>query len=154
MVPITRSMDRLVQIGNICNQWSYLEYLFSNVIWWLLKIDRETGMIVTGGMDILPRANMAINLAKHLKADSKLINALSEARKSIQNDLGDKRNTAVHGVYFRTPNDETKVEMHRGKGAFEKQDFSNEQLRDVGRNIQAVHKKLVPVLLSLGIKWE
>ena len=55
----------MMHTGSICFQWSALESLLAVVIWRLLKLDSDTGAIVTGGLDILPRINMAIALATH-----------------------------------------------------------------------------------------
>jgi hypothetical protein len=101
--PATRQINRLTQIGNICAQWSELEYLFATTIWVLLKLDMDTGKIVTGGLDMLPRANMAINLARHRQAPKEILDALLTARKAIQDGLDIRRNRAVHGVQFLGP---------------------------------------------------
>jgi hypothetical protein len=50
----------LITIGHMCRQWSYLEYLLANIIWHLLKIDRNTGAIVTASFDIKNLARVAV----------------------------------------------------------------------------------------------
>jgi hypothetical protein len=148
--------DRLVQIGNICRQWAYLEYLFSVTIWNLLKLERNTGMIVTGGLDMLPRAGMAINLAEHLGADGRLIEALKTARRTLQRgglSLIDRRNIAIHGLELRLEGRSSILESHRGKGAFQPHDFGNDELKNLGKEIIAVHEALSPVMKSLGWVW-
>ena len=62
-----RTLRSLVQIGNIAAQWSHLEYKLAQTIWILLGLEEGTGKIVTGGLDMLPRINMAINLSRHLR---------------------------------------------------------------------------------------
>lgn len=145
---------RLQAVGNICTQWAYLEYLFANVIWWLLKIDKETGIIITGGLDIRPRAGMAINLARHLKADRRLIEALTKARDEI-GSLSDRRNRAVHGVSFSREGDETvMVEVHRGKGSRKAEPLATNELFAIGSEISVVATGLIAVLKSLEINVE
>lgn len=149
-------LDRLIQVGNICRQWAYVEYLFSVVIWAALKLDRETGMIVTGGLDMLPRANMAINLAKHLNMDASIREALTNARATLQAgslSLVDKRNIAVHGLELRTQGTSSTMEVHRGKGAFREHEFGNDQLREIGAAVQKIHEQLSPVMKSVGMRW-
>lgn len=142
----------LSAIGNICRQWSYLEYLFSIVIWRLLNLDRDTGVIVTGGLDIIPRANMAINLSQHLKADRQLLNVMIAARKSIQDDLSAPRNRAVHGVYsLNSTQPEMFVEVHRGKGGRDKQPIRSESLRSLAAEITAVSTDLREAMAAAGI---
>jgi hypothetical protein len=64
------STKRLAHIGALCLQWSYLEYVIGAIIWKLLNLDIGVGTIVTGGLDLLPRINMAINLCREMKADT------------------------------------------------------------------------------------
>lgn len=106
---------RMMHTGSICFQWSALESLLAVVIWRLLKLESDTGAIVTGGLDILPRINMAIALAHHLKAKRHVTKLLRDTRTIIQEDLMKRRNLAVHGILMM--DEETGdgvMEMHRG----------------------------------------
>jgi hypothetical protein len=107
----------LANIGLICVQWSAIEYTVSIIIWSLLNLEPQVGMIMTGGLDMLPKLNVAINLARHLKTDRAIISGLVAARKSIQDGLDTRRNRAVHGVQFSEPGGGYAVEVHRGPGA-------------------------------------
>lgn len=102
-----------MKVGNICAVWSSIEYLVALTIWELLHLDYETGQIITGGTDMLPRLNMAIALAEQLKAGRPLITALRSLRKTLQDGLDQRRNQAVHGVN-RITKGKHLVEMHRG----------------------------------------
>lgn len=138
--------------GQVCNKWAYLEYLLSNVIWWMLKLDKPTGMIVTGGLDMLPRLNMAINLGRHLKVDRKLITVLIELRGALQNDLIDRRNLIVHGVRSSWDgDDEVHAEVHRGKGARVPQRLDVDHLISVSLELGALQKKLIDVIDPFGV---
>jgi hypothetical protein len=152
-----KKQNFLLQTGYVCHQWSYLEYLFSKAIWHLLSLDKEMGMIVTGGMDILPRANMAITLANHKKADRALVDALKEARKSIQSRLQDDRNRVVHGVYSShttNPNAPVMIETHRGKGDRTRKPITAAEVHAIGKQINETSMALTTTLESFGIKCD
>jgi hypothetical protein len=135
--------ERLTLIGNVCVQWSALEYQVAACIWMLLELDIETGKIVTGGLDMLPRLNMAINLARHLKAEKALIDCLVKARAEIQGGLDTKRNRAVHGVHTAvTIAGDALVEVHRGKGGRDATAFPLEELAGLSRSLNALTKSL------------
>ncbi len=105
----------MMHTGSICFQWSALEHLLAAAIWRLLKLDQETGAIVTGGLDILPRINMAIALAHHLKAKRQVTTLLKDTRTVIQESLLKRRNLAVHGILVMDPETGDGImEMHRG----------------------------------------
>lgn len=131
--------DHLVKIGNICWQWSMLEFSVAGLIWRLLGIDPDTGKIVTGGLDMIPRLNMAINLARHMKAPRYVTDELAKVRKAIQDGLDAERNRAVHGVNF-PPNSagEFLVEMHRGKGPKTPVAVTTAELDNLGKRLNAL----------------
>lgn len=145
---------RLISVGNICTQWAYLEYLVANTIWWLLKVDRPTGMILTGGLDMIPRINMAINLARHLKADRRILEALEATRKAVQGGLADRRNIAVHGVFSsRDGSPIVTVEVHRGKGDRKRTPLPDEELSNIGKDISSTIDGLLASMKPLGINY-
>lgn len=144
--------QRLLLIGSICAQWSHYEYQFACIIWKLLRIGPETGKIVTGGLDMMPRARMALNLARHLKAPRPLIKALVTAREEIQDKLDTRRNQAVHGVQFLSEDEKSlQIEVHRGRGGREKQELTLEALRLLSRDIFQSSEKLQ--IVSVKILW-
>lgn len=143
--------------GNVCHQWSYLDLLLSKAVWHLLDLDKETGIIVTGGMDMLPRVNMGVALARHLKSDRRLLGALIDARKSIQgkgktDGLLYKRNRVVHGVYSSNDNAvHPMIETHRGAGNRKRHPITPDEIKEVGSSIFATSGKLIEVFELLGI---
>jgi hypothetical protein len=90
----------LMHIGFICVAWAELENKFSQTIWATLRVDIETGKIITGGLDMVPRANMAINLARHKKAPRYIIKALERARKQSKMALTKEGTTQSTGCTF------------------------------------------------------
>jgi hypothetical protein len=105
--------DRAALIGRICMTWSALEMTVAHLIWTLLELDDETGKIVTGGLNMLPSINIAINVARKRKAGQTLLKALLSTRKAIQDGLDARRNLAVHGVNTLHGDGKWLVEMHR-----------------------------------------
>lgn len=90
----------MATIGALCLQQSLLEYNLARIIWELLDFDPDTGAIVTGGLDLRPRLNMAILLARHKKAPRQVCNALVKLRDELrETELLERRNRAVHGVH-------------------------------------------------------
>ena len=138
----------LVHIGNIAAQWSHLEYMLAQTIWILLGHDAETGKIVTGGLDMLPRINMAINLARHLNAPKPLTECLEKIRKELQANLIETRNSAIHGVQFNGPNGELEVEMHRGKGNRKRNPLPEKTLNQTGKRLYELTNELRSVFIA------
>lgn len=137
----------------ICAAWAELEYLFFMVIWRALNLDDlETGPIVTGGLDMLGRANMAIRLIRHKKAPRYVLDALVAARKTIQDGLDDKRNRAIHGTHVSGPSDgEFILVMHRGKFASNEEPLTAHDLKVTADEIIAVSAMVrVPLMRWLG----
>jgi hypothetical protein len=146
--------DRNTQIGNVCHQWAHLEFLLAIVIWKLLHIDEDTGRIVTGGLDILPRINMGIALAEHLKAPPVLKRSLKDTRTALQDGLLERRNRAIHGIRFINPADPYSSElflMHRGKGAGVATTQTNKDLAQIGKDIVALHEPLLSAMTECGL---
>lgn len=149
----SRGINRLSQVGNICTQWAWIEYQFALVIWSVLSLDEATGKIVSGGLDMLPRANMAINLANHLNAPRKLTSDLTAARAAIQKDLSGRRNRAVHGVTFTSPNHPGShlVEVHRGEGGRERNPLTDDDLKALGAELHTLGNSLHETLKAQSI---
>lgn len=61
----------------------------------LEDLPNERGAIIYGGLGMLPRFNMAINLVRHHKAAQHITRSLVD----IQDGIAQKRNQAVHGVH-------------------------------------------------------
>lgn len=109
--------SRMAKVGYICGVWANFEAIVAFAIWYMLKLDMETGKIVTGGLDMRPRANMAVTLARHLKAPAELTQALIDARKALDDGLEKRRNLVVHGTQSLMEDPSLGIEfvMHRGK---------------------------------------
>lgn len=143
---------RLVCVGNICTQWSYLEYLASNIVQHFLQVDDAKFAILLASADLQRKIQIAISLAKLLIAEDKLTTALLDVGKQL-NDLAADRNLAVHGVYFSKPNDELViVKAYRGKYEGNPEHVTVERLRQIGAQIEKASALLAPEMTRLGIK--
>jgi hypothetical protein len=144
------SSKRMAHIGGVCLQWSYLEYIIAAIIWKQLNLDISVGKIVTGGMDILPRLNMAINLCRELKTDKRVERALIEARKSLQDKLIEQRNMVVHGQHWLLTGEKPVVEVQRGKGTRQPTPFTDNEIYQLVENIAAVSNRIGQALMESG----
>ncbi|MFI4933857.1 MAG: hypothetical protein ACHP7N_04515 [Caulobacterales bacterium] len=144
---IEDALRRASLIGSICVHWSAIEGYVALTIWEMLGVRAETGKILTGGLDMLPRLNMAILLARHLKAGKKIERALVALRKEIQDGLDQRRNVAVHGLNYVIEG-KVLVEMHRGRGDRTRREFPINELaqteKDLGRVMTAYSAALLP----------
>ncbi|MXO73582.1 hypothetical protein [Alteraurantiacibacter buctensis] len=131
-----QQLNRSVQIGNICIQWSNLEYELALSIWLMLRIHDDLGKIVTASLDCKQRASMAFTLAHKTKAPYEFKQAQKEVLKEIRDGLLERRNEAVHAVHFKPyAFDTAKVEMHRGKGGREPRPLLDADLAELGQLI-------------------
>lgn len=135
-------LKNVVNIGMICKHWADIEYTLSLTIWHLLKLDPETGKIVTGGLDMQPRANMALNLARHTKQPPPFIKALVDAREAIQGGLDMRRNRAIHGVMFLSDGFTYETEVHRGRGGRQRQPLPASELNSLCDDLLKLYTKL------------
>ncbi len=146
--------ERAEITGLICTQYAYFDYLISNIIWYLLNIDKPTGIIVIGSMDIRPKIDMAINLSEHT-------NKIEEIRKLLQkyknsgskpNGFISKRNKIVHGIFSSRDGDPTvMVESHRKKKEHKKHPMEYQYMLDTHTDICNANNELVKIMEPLKI---
>ena len=130
---------RMASIGNVCAQWAGLEYQISHIIWLMLDLRHEVGKIMTGGLDMQPRLNVAILLARQLGAPRYIERELARIRKEIQDGLDMQRNRAVHGISFESPDPNSlRVEVHRGKGTKTPIELPNKELNKLGDDLHGL----------------
>ena len=146
--------ERASLVGHICFQWSYLEYLISNAVWNLLKLDKPTGMIVTGRMDLRGMVKLASELAMHLDAPSELVEELTRFKKKLEekDGIAARRNRIVHGVLSSREGDPNVMsELHRTKRFREREPVTVDFLKSTHEDIVAEMRSLVGVWEQVGI---
>ena len=103
--------DDLAILGEIAVSMSSLEHMVQAVIWWLLNLSVEKGLIVTGPLALNQKTEMLAALAKGLSA---------EASKTLKNIITDidivrpERNRKLHAVWRHNENME-KIALTLGK---------------------------------------
>jgi len=140
---------RATLVGHICTQYSFLDYLISNILWSFLNLDKEAGMIVTGNMDIRPKIDMAISLSIHFKKIDDVRSTLQKIKNNSSKDNGfiSKRNQIIHGIHSSRDNDPTvMVEAHRKKGHRQRQPMTVEYIEETHLEIASVNKELAALL--------
>ena len=91
-------------IGVICLQWSLLEMHLLRIIACTENAPIDKVFTAFAGLDMMPRINMAMRLARYAKWPQHLIKRIEAIRSDLQgksgrNGLADKRNQVVHGVH-------------------------------------------------------
>ncbi len=140
--------------GYICTQYSYFDYLISNVIWHVLKVDKPTGIIVTGGMDIRPKIEMAISLLNHFEIENEIRFALQKFKNNASKENGfiSKRNKIVHGIFSSSEGDPAvMVEVHRKKSQRDRHEMKVEYIQQCHDEILAANNELISLLKQSGI---
>lgn len=140
---------RMVAVGNICVQWAAIEQHVAATIWSMLGLSSRQGKIVTGGLAMLARVNMAIALGREKREPKELIDALVRLRKNLQDGLDDARNLAVHGIGFvHSDGTYAGTELHRGRGGRDRRDVKPADLEDTADQLRLLAAEFLPVTLS------
>lgn len=140
--------NRMTQMGNICIQWSALEYHTAVAIWNLVGIlDMEVGKVLTANLDLNQRIGMAFTLAHITNAPMHFKIAIKALQTALQDeDLIHRRNQAVHGIHFRAEPGSVEIEMHRGKGGRAPRIQRDIDLSQLGRRLNELDNTFVAAL--------
>ena len=148
--------NRNVQIGNICSQFAHLELLLAQAVWAALDVDEETGLVITGSLNIEARVKMAIGLCEKRGKSPEVIAQLKHVQKALQSEkIIERRNKAIHGNRFPCPDDPAAemVTIHRGKDAGKKIKRPDSELSQLGQEIAGLHKPLLAAMQSAGMTY-
>lgn len=140
-------------IGHVCVQWARLEMGWLGLIYVIEGIPAEKGHIIFGGLDMLPRANMAINLARHAKLPQRLVKRMTEVRKALQDGVSDRRNQAVHGAHRDMQGDETTLTMVRWPGDKRHKRITMADLAALGVEIHALGNEVWSIMEDF-VTWK
>src|SRR5262245_7661886 len=125
------------QIGLLCTQWVYLEWMLEVAIWWfsdLLDKSDEERLTETGGKPISVLAREAGNIA-HRKLTSKHdLDAMKDIPKRIEESLTE-RNLAIHGVRTLSTEDVVLARVTRGRNRGTLQNLSLIRLRSLNEEV-------------------
>jgi hypothetical protein len=141
------------QIGFLCTQWAYLEWMLEVAIWWfsdLLDKSDEERLTETGGKPISVLAREASNIA-HRKLTSKSdLDAMKEIAKRVEESLAE-RNLAIHGVHTLTPDEAVLARVTRGKYKGTLQHLSLIRLRSLNEEVERIIAVMESLLHSHGV---
>ncbi|WP_422139677.1 hypothetical protein [Endozoicomonas sp. ALC020] len=141
-------------VGYICTQYSYFDYLISNVIWSQLSIEKDVGVMITGPMDIRPKIELAISLLDHYENSEKLRALLQRFKNNASSENGfiSKRNKIIHGIMSSSDGLLTvMIELHRKKSQRERHEISLEYIQQCHDEILAANDELKNLMQPEGI---
>jgi hypothetical protein len=119
-------------IGHVCVQWSRLEMTIFALLISIEPMEWDKATIMFGGLDLLPRVNIAIALARHEKLPIRFIKRIEEIRRTLQKDgLSERRNQVVHGAHRDMENFGTTLTMLRWKGERRSQTLSANEINEI-----------------------
>jgi hypothetical protein len=144
--------EHLMQVGLVCSQWAYLEWLLELTHWWLLGLlnkDKE-GRVITSGLSIEVMARRVWELCHLRISDIADRDRLGAVKDRIQGIL-EERNLAVHGRRSLNPDQSVTGAIARGKYKHEPQKLSLVRLRNLNTEIGYITAELEPILVRYGI---
>lgn len=140
-------------IGHLCLQWARLELAVIGVLITIEDMTVEKGEIIFGGLDIIPRINMALGLGLHNKIPLRFTKRLTAVRKALRDGLAADRNTLVHGAHRPMENGATTLRMSRLKGEKKEQSFTPLQIGKIGAEIHALANECWSIRDDIGV-WK
>jgi hypothetical protein len=113
----TANLAIMAAIGHVCLQWSRLEMAVLGLLVAIELTEFEKGALLFGHLDLQPRVNMALNLARAKKLPPPVLGRITAVRQRLQKGgLADRRNQVVHGAHRDMEGVETTLTMIRWKG--------------------------------------
>jgi len=148
---MTSQIKFMASIGHVCLQWALLEMTILAVLDALEDMPHERGAIVWGGLDMLPRFHMAINLAQFHKAPHAIPLELRAIRKALQDGIADGRNQAVHGAHKDSGVlDSVQLTMVRWPEPRRTQTVTLEDMFKLSEDIHALQRRCYAVFEAIG----
>jgi len=141
-------------IGHMSFQYSYLDYLISNIVWSSLELKKDVGVIITGSLDIYPKLDMAISLLEELDNYPNLLSSLKSLKNRMQktNSFVTKRNLYIHGVFSSRDKDSiVMIESHRNKKNRKKKPIEQTDIQQTLNEILNEIKILIPLMKKENI---
>ena len=135
-------------IGGVCVQWALLEHLVLGMIATNENMTLDRVYLIFGSLDMKPRLDMAINLARASKTPEPLVKRIIAVRTALKDEkLADRRNQAVHGVHKESSHaDSIDLTMPRWSGDRRTQTVSTTDLYQLSLRL----KELGDEIWSIG----
>lgn len=142
----------MAAIGHVCIQWALLENNILAVLCACQAVEWDEAALLFGSLDMKPRLNMAVLLAKHHKWPTPLIKRLESLRSNIdKSKLVDRRNLIVHGVHSDSSLPQSfNLYTPRRKGSAQRETWSVMDAYRVGQEAQAAALEVYDIFAEYG----
>ncbi|MCJ8339870.1 MAG: hypothetical protein MJK10_15485 [Pseudomonadales bacterium] len=136
--------------GSIYAQYVYFDYLVSSVIWHLLNIDKELGIMVTGNLEIHPKIEMAREIAIYKNELTDIQKLLTSFKNSEVDSeaIFSKRNLIVLDVFSSSIE---KAEVSSNNLSTNRAELSLEYYDKVHDEICAINNDMVVLMKVCNI---
>jgi hypothetical protein len=144
--------EHLTQVGLICSQWAYLEWLLEIALWWLIGLldDHEDARIMTRGLDIQTLSRRVRDLAHRKISDRDEKQILKRVACRIAKIIDD-RNLVVHGVRSLQPDKRVLASVPRGPYRHKPEPLPLIRLRSINTEIAGIIAELEPLLADKNV---
>jgi hypothetical protein len=143
----------IAEVGLLCTQWAYLEWMLEIAIWWFLDLlDKSDGerMTETSGKPVSVLAREAGNIAHQKLTSASELGAIKDAVRRIEESI-DERNLAVHGVRSLLPDETVIARVTRGKYKGTLQRLPLIRLRSLNAEVARIIAVIEPLLHAHGV---
>jgi hypothetical protein len=144
--------QHLREVGLVCSQWAYLEWLFEVLLFWLIGFHNKPveGRIATGAPGLETTSKRVCELA-HLRLtdidDMKLLESVRDRIKAVV----DERNLAVHGVRSALSAETVVGRVARGPYKNKPQQLPPVRLASLNVELKSITDSVSPLLVRNGI---
>jgi len=144
--------DHNREVGLLCTQWAYLEWLLEIAVWWFLGLlnQPEDGRVLTGSFGIDALARKARDLAHRKLTNETDANKMAEVARRVL-DVIDERNLAIHGVRSLQPDQTVLAAVARGKYKHEPQKMPLIRLQTLNTEVARIIAVIEPLLARDGV---
>lgn len=146
--------EHLQEVGLVCTQWAYLEWMLEISIWWFLGFldsgDPTDGLTLTGTLNCESLARKASQLShrKLVEAGERdlLVRVLSRVSKIVE-----ERNLVVHGRRSVSPDEIVTATVSRGPAKNQTRPMPLTRIRSLNLEIGLIINELEPLLAKHGV---
>jgi hypothetical protein len=154
---VSEDVKILAAIGHVCLQWARLEMALLAVIYGIEDVHYTKGDIVFGGLDMLPRVGMAVNLAEHHNIPVRFQKRIRAIRKALQhgdkNSLCNRRNQVVHGAHRDLEGGNTTLTMVRWRGPKRDRQMSALEINELAVDLCRLGDEAWAIFQDIGV-WK
>jgi hypothetical protein len=144
--------DHNREVGLLCTQWAYLEWLLEIAIWWFVDLldTPDDGRALTGAISIGGLARKARDLAHRKLSTKPDLDAMADIAARVEAVI-DERNLAIHGVRSLQPDETVLAAVARGKYRHKPQSVSLLRLQSLNAEVSRIIAVIEPLLAEHGV---